>query len=282
MLLSQPIRCRCWHRAMRYDNMVCLHTISCSRCLLSILCNTDMYQKEGGCWQQMLLLHPRCCCRRCYPTLVAVKTSHHLCLWANKVVVILLSSHPVDCCLSWEGNMSWIRCARTRVVTSKGGLRRGHEVTSTTEGCDASSAASLCPCLRPGLVRRRHHQTVRQNNRFGRRERCVLFILCDIADVIDFSATAASSIPKQTKTYPINFEYLTLLFTISIHCLHLHRLRHCRLRLRHCHYRHQGIHHLNNLHHRHRLRHCHHRLRHCCRHRLRRFHWHRHGGRTEH
>jgi len=89
MLLPQPICCCCsCHRAMQYDNMVCLHTISCYSLLL--LCATlDMKHKKGGWWQQMLLLHPHCSCRRCYMTLVIVKTSCRLCLWANRVVVIL-------------------------------------------------------------------------------------------------------------------------------------------------------------------------------------------------
>jgi hypothetical protein len=84
--------------AMQYDNMVCLYTIS--RYSLSLLCDTDMKRKEGGCWQHMLLLHPHCCSRRCYATLVVVKTSRHLCLWANRVVVVLSPSSPVDCRLS--------------------------------------------------------------------------------------------------------------------------------------------------------------------------------------
>jgi hypothetical protein len=44
---------------MQYDNMVCLYTIS--RYSLSLLCDTDMKRKEGGCLQHMLLLHPCSC-----------------------------------------------------------------------------------------------------------------------------------------------------------------------------------------------------------------------------
>ncbi len=95
MMLLQPIGCRCCHHVMRYDNMVCLYIIS--HYSLSLLCDTDKKQKEGGCWQHMLLLHPRCCCRRCYTTLIVIKNSCHLCFWANRAVVLLLSLHPVDC-----------------------------------------------------------------------------------------------------------------------------------------------------------------------------------------
>ena len=38
---------------------------------------------------------------------------------------------------------------------------------------------------------------------------------------------------KKNETHPINFEYLTLLFTNNIHHLHLHGLLHCHHRLRH-------------------------------------------------
>jgi len=109
MMLPQPICFHCCRRVMRYDNMVCLHTIS--RCLLSLLCDTDSKQKEGGCWQHMLLLHPRWCRRCCYMTLVVIKTSRRLCLWANRVVVILSPSHPVDCCLS----LRWLTIYETLV-----------------------------------------------------------------------------------------------------------------------------------------------------------------------
>jgi hypothetical protein len=47
-----------------------------------------------------------------------------------------------------------------------------------------------------GLVCRRDHRTICQNNGFGLREHCVLFIICDIIDGIHFAATAASSIPQ--------------------------------------------------------------------------------------
>jgi hypothetical protein len=191
-----------WYACTQY-----LVLIVCCRFYATLIC----IKKRG-------VVDNRCCFYTCVTVAVVVtqrssssKTSHHLCFWANKVVVILLSSHPVDCCLSWEGNISWIRCARTRVVTSKGGLSRGHEVTSTTEGCDASSAASLCPCLQNGLVRCHHHQTVRQNNRFGRWERCVLFILCDIVDGINFSITATSSIPQANKN--VSYQHWILYFT---------------------------------------------------------------------
>jgi hypothetical protein len=93
MMLPQPIGYRCCHRSMRYDNMVLV--IHC-RFYAILIWN----EKRGGCWQHMLLLHPRCCRRRCYTMLVVVKTSRHLCLWANRVVVVLLSSSPVDCRLS--------------------------------------------------------------------------------------------------------------------------------------------------------------------------------------
>ena len=71
-----------------------------------------------------------------------------------------------------------------------------------------------------GLVCRRDHRTIRQNNGFGLREHCVLFIICDIIDGIHLPLPPPYR--KQTKTHPINFEYFTLLFTISIHHLHLH------------------------------------------------------------
>jgi hypothetical protein len=72
MMLPQPNGYLCCHRGMQYDNMVCLYTIS--RYSLSFLCDTDMKRKEGGRWQHMLLLHPRCYRRRCYTTLIVIKT----------------------------------------------------------------------------------------------------------------------------------------------------------------------------------------------------------------
>ena len=113
IMLPQPNGCRCCHRAMRYDNMVCLYTIS--RYSLSFLCDTDMKQKEGGCWQHMLLLHPPCCRRRCYTTLVVVKASRRLCLWANRVVVILSPLNPVDCHLSLWRLTIYITLVRMRI-----------------------------------------------------------------------------------------------------------------------------------------------------------------------
>ena len=50
---------------------------------------------------------------------------------------------------------------------------RGRGVYPLADGHGASSATSLLPCIRPGLLRCLDHRTVRQNNRFGRRERVV-------------------------------------------------------------------------------------------------------------
>ena len=72
---------------------------------------------------------------------------------------------------------------------------RGCGVYPSADGHGASSAASLLPCIRPGLVRCLDHRTVRQNNHLGRRERvvCDVFHPPPIIDVL--ASTAASSIP---------------------------------------------------------------------------------------
>ncbi len=72
----------------------------------------------------------------------------------------------------------------TRMVTSEGGSRAAMKYSLTTEGREASSAASLLPCLRPGLVIRRDHQTIRQTNGFGRRECRVPSILLVILSIV--------------------------------------------------------------------------------------------------
>ena len=137
MLFLQPICCRCcyvcnavWnvvaieqhnlisHRnwVMQYDKMVCLYTIS--RYSLSLLCVTDMKRKEGGCWQHMLLLHPRCCWHMLLSQHNIWNTHAHahewlavdICCCLSIIVVIVFERHsmPQQLCTSCNCRNKWI------------------------------------------------------------------------------------------------------------------------------------------------------------------------------
>ena len=120
--------------------------------------------------------------------------------------------------------------------------------SSMTEVRKTSSDKSLCPCLRPGLLHCLNNcHWLKQQVWTWREPRSVHLLVISSIGILSpllppppygvalmevTDPTRANK--KQTKTRPIKFVLLTLLFTSSNHHLHLHHLHHCHHRHCHC------------------------------------------------